>query len=69
MYIRNELQCPHDSILKLIQKKSIPIILGSDAHTPDEVGSYFQVVLEKLKLLGYTYFIHFNQRKRASFTI
>jgi len=44
--IRGE-QFPADSILKMVISHKIPLVLGSDAHKPEDVGQHFSQV-EKL---------------------
>ena len=44
---------PSPAILKLAAKKNVEITLGSDAHSPAEVGRHFQKTVELLKSLGW----------------
>jgi histidinol-phosphatase (PHP family) len=39
------------------------LTLGSDAHTPDQIGSKFDFVIEKLASIGFQYVTYFEKRK------
>lgn len=45
-------QYPEDKIIKNLINHNIPIVLGSDAHKPHEVGFAFDTILKKLKDFG-----------------
>lgn len=43
----------------------VPLVLGSDAHRPAEVGRYFNTTVSVLKSLGVKHVSEFTARKRA----
>jgi histidinol-phosphatase (PHP family) len=43
----------------------IPILLGSDAHNPNEVGYKFKETTNLVKNIGYNQLAHFEKRKRT----
>ncbi len=43
----------------------IPILLGSDAHHPDELAYKFNELIKRIKKIGYNQLANFNKRKRA----
>ena len=43
----------------------IPILLGSDAHHPDEVGFNFNNTIKLIKGIGYDQLAYFENRKRS----
>ncbi|MFW9950082.1 MAG: histidinol-phosphatase [Candidatus Thorarchaeota archaeon] len=45
-------QFPSDTIIKEIIQREIPIMLGSDAHSPQHVGFMFEEFIEKAKKWG-----------------
>ena len=53
---RGYVKVPHPSpwIFKECNKLGIPIMLNSDAHSPDHLNAYFKEVLPTLKEAGYT---------------
>jgi histidinol-phosphatase (PHP family) len=55
---------PAEDFLRMCWKRDIPVMLGSDAHSPDEVGEDFDRALQLLRLVGYEELTLFNQRKR-----
>ncbi|MHA2281142.1 MAG: histidinol-phosphatase HisJ [Promethearchaeota archaeon] len=57
-------QYPSEQILKEIYSLDIPILLGSDAHKPKDVGWKFKKILKILKKIGYNQLAQFNKRKR-----
>lgn len=54
---------PGEKFLRLCYKKKIPITLGSDAHSPQEVGKDFSRALLLLKKVGYEEIAVFNRRE------
>jgi len=56
---------PSDYILKKIIKMDIPIVFGSDAHTPDRVGENIKNVYNKLKKFDVKKIATFTKRKRS----
>ncbi len=55
---------PSKEFLKMCFNKGIPIIFGSDAHKPEEVGRYFEKAIKLVKGVGYTKITQFTKRKR-----
>ena len=55
---------PSEKLLKMCFDKGIPITLGSDAHTPEDVGAGFDKAIEAVKQVGYVEITRFTQRKR-----
>jgi histidinol-phosphatase (PHP family) len=58
-------QYPSIEIIEKIYELDIPIILGSDAHHPNDLGYKFKEMLKLLKQIGYNQLAHFNKRKRT----
>ncbi|TFG06644.1 MAG: histidinol-phosphatase HisJ [Promethearchaeota archaeon] len=58
-------QYPSERIIRKMQELEIPILLGSDAHAPEEVGWAFDKILILVKKIGYRQLVHFNKRKRT----
>ena len=47
-----------------MRKRNIPVVLGSDSHTPDRVGADFYSSLRMLESYGYKKISHFINRQR-----
>ncbi|MBY9015413.1 MAG: histidinol-phosphatase HisJ [Candidatus Lokiarchaeota archaeon] len=58
-------QYPSIDIIHTIYDLDIPILLGSDAHKPEEVGYEFQSITKMLKNIGFTQFAHYKKRSRS----
>ncbi|MFX1363761.1 MAG: histidinol-phosphatase HisJ [Promethearchaeota archaeon] len=58
-------QYPSFEIVKEMYELDIPILLGSDAHHPNDIGYKFTKTLKELKKIGYTKLAHYNKRKRS----
>jgi histidinol-phosphatase (PHP family) len=58
-------QYPSMEIIEKMYELDIPILLGSDAHKPIEVGYRFDTIKEELKEIGYSQLAHFEKRKRS----
>ena len=43
----------------------IPVVLGSDAHDPSQIGWEFKSTIRKLKDIGYNQLAHFEIRKKT----
>jgi len=54
---------PCERIIKIMHELDIPILLGSDAHQPEQVGFCFKKAIESLKKIGYNQLAHFRKRK------
>ncbi len=55
---------PSPLILSLAFKRDIPICFGSDAHSPEDVGSGFDFALKLAREAGYTHYFKINRRKK-----
>ena len=58
-------QYPSQEIIKEMYEREIPILLGSDAHHPDEIAYEFPNIIPLLKNIGYVQRAHFDKRKRS----
>lgn len=58
-------QYPSEEILNKMYELDIPILLGSDAHEPNELAHEFKKMIELLKEIGYNQLTNFNKRKRT----
>ena len=54
---------PSSEILKVYQKYDIPIVFGSDAHKPDDVGKDIDKAMALAEQAGYEKFVTFENRK------
>ena len=57
-------QYPSEEIIKEIYNLDIPILLGSDAHHPDEIAYEFNSIIKIVKEIGYSHLAHFTKRNR-----
>jgi len=55
---------PSDEILNIFFEENVPVTLGSDSHSPDDVCSGYSVAIDKLKRTGYRKVSGFTMRKR-----
>jgi histidinol-phosphatase (PHP family) len=60
---------PNRKIMELALKNGIPITLGSDAHSPNQVARHFDAAIEQLKQIGYTKITRFRNRQRSEISI
>ena len=58
-------QYPSINIIKKIYELGIPILLGSDAHKPEEIAYEFKSITKMLKNIGFNQIVHFEKRKRS----
>ncbi|MFW9866476.1 MAG: histidinol-phosphatase HisJ [Candidatus Thorarchaeota archaeon] len=58
-------QYPSFEIVEHIFELDIPILLGSDAHKPDDLAHNFKMIINRLKQIGFNQLAHFNKRKRT----
>jgi len=58
-------QYPSVQIIKEMFTLDIPVLLGSDAHRPEEIAWKFDKMIEILKRIGYNELAHYNNRKRT----
>ena len=56
---------PCEEFLKICFDSDIPVVLGSDAHRPDDVARDFDRALSILKKIGYKKIATFSNRKRT----
>jgi histidinol-phosphatase (PHP family) len=57
---------PGLAMLRLIQARGIPVVLGADAHRPDRVGDKYDVALRMLQAVGFQEVSYFLERKRQT---
>ncbi len=55
---------PGPAMLREIAERGIPIVLGSDAHTPSRVGADWEAALDQIAQAGFKYVSYFLARKR-----
>ena len=60
---------PGVEILSEMHRRNIPVVIGSDAHTPDRVGADFELALDTLKEVGYSNVSIFLDRRRTDLEI
>jgi histidinol-phosphatase (PHP family) len=58
-------QYPSNEIIKKIYDLDIPILLGSDAHHPNEIGYNFNEMIKLIKMIGFNQLAYFEKRKRS----
>ena len=58
-------QYPSIDIIESIYELNIPILLGSDAHKPEDVAYEFKSITKMLKNIGFNQLAHFKKRKRS----
>ncbi|MFX0142930.1 MAG: histidinol-phosphatase HisJ [Candidatus Hodarchaeota archaeon] len=58
-------QYPSFEIIEKMYELDIPILLGSDAHHPNDLAYKFDKTLKLLRKIGYDHLAHFNKRKRS----
>ncbi|MCB2154040.1 histidinol-phosphatase [bacterium] len=61
---RNRDFFPCRPVLELLVQAGVPITFGSDSHTPEQVGRYFDEAVEYLRSCGGTEFARFDKRQR-----
>ncbi len=57
-------QYPSEEILKKCLDYGVKVTFGSDAHSPDEVGRFYDDIMKLLKKVGFTNICSFNKRKK-----
>ncbi|MEM3730195.1 MAG: PHP-associated domain-containing protein [Candidatus Bathyarchaeia archaeon] len=50
--------------MEILCKNSVPIVFGSDAHKPEDVGRGFSEAVRLAKEVGYTHACIFSNRRR-----
>jgi len=58
-------QFPSDEIVKEIIRRDIPLLLGSDAHRPENIGYKFEDFLEKAKKWGLSHICTYEKREQS----
>ncbi len=53
---------PGNRILKKCRQKNIPLCMGSDAHSPDQVGRNFDTALKQIRDAGYDSIVGFERK-------
>ena len=56
-------------ILREMQERDIPVVVGSDAHEPARVGADFVEALRLLREIGYKSVVYFKGRKENQLEI
>jgi len=56
---------PGEEILTLCRETGVPVTLGSDAHSPEQVGMDFDKAIEVATRAGYDRIVTFTNRKRG----
>jgi histidinol-phosphatase (PHP family) len=56
---------PSAEIITILFEENVPVTLGSDSHTPEDVGRDFDKALSLLKTTGYTKIASFKKRKTS----
>lgn len=57
---------PSFTILREMQRRNIPVVIGSDSHAPRRVGEDFEMACDLLTQAGYTEVSFFIERKRQT---
>ena len=57
------------TMLAMMAERGIPVVLGSDSHTPERVGWDFDVALDQLEAAGYKNVSYFTLRQRQELAI
>jgi histidinol-phosphatase (PHP family) len=55
---------PYPDFMKIAAKYKLPVMTSSDAHKPEDCGSYIDDAILYAKKYGYTESLYFTQRKR-----
>ena len=57
---------PYSDFMRYVKKYEIPVILSSDAHKPEHVGTYINEASEYVKSFGIDEYVTFDKRMRTS---
>jgi len=60
---------PGPVMLKEMQRRNIPVVIGADAHDPHRVAAHFDAALDRLDAAGYSEVSLFLDRQRTEFPI
>ncbi len=55
---------PAQEFLELARAADVPILINSDAHSPEELGAGFDTAEAAAKAAGYGHVVRFERRKR-----
>jgi histidinol-phosphatase (PHP family) len=55
---------PSEEFLKILHRHGVPIVFGSDAHEPIDVGRDFEEAVKLAKKVGYAHTCIFDRRER-----
>jgi histidinol-phosphatase (PHP family) len=50
-------------------QRKIPVVIGSDAHSPERVGDKWEEALDMCEAAGFTHVSNFTERKRRDILI
>jgi len=56
---------PAERLLRMASAKGIDILIGSDAHGPEQIGRYFRETAARLASLGWRYLTVFENRQKS----
>ena len=56
---------PYPDFMRVAARYELPIILSSDAHKPEDCGSYNEEAIEYVRGFGYTKIARFSHRERT----
>lgn len=56
---------PYPDFLEIAAKYDLPVITSSDAHKPEDCGSYIDEAIAYAKSVGYTECLRFDKRRRT----
>ena len=56
---------PDEQLLRMLRRHGVNVTLGSDAHSPSEVGADFDRAVERLRVVGYDRIVCFTKRKAS----
>jgi histidinol-phosphatase (PHP family) len=60
---------PSPQILAAMAQRKIPVVIGSDAHSPERVGDKWEEALDMCEAAGFTHVSNFTERKRRDILI
>lgn len=60
---------PSPDMLAMMHERGIPVVIGSDSHTPTRVSEHFEEALRHLSDAGYSTVSVFRERKRRELAI
>jgi histidinol-phosphatase (PHP family) len=60
---------PNQTMLTMMAQRGIPVVVGSDAHTPRRVADRFEEAIDLIRQAGYSHISYFLNRKRVDVAI